>query len=182
MTKAAKKKISYKELEGTSWMRLLEMNVENSTAVPNNVALVMQFFQDLKLYGLDEAIAYAEGYERDGFFVAGTTLKLKEVKAKILKNLVNPMEKKDRYVIDDYKMEEIYNRFMKVENQLPYISSTKGVYVDTAWVEAMAEAAQIPVDVAYVWSVNEWIPDAILQEVKDKAKEIQESGKVVVGI
>jgi hypothetical protein len=35
-------------------------------------ALAVQFNADVQTYGLWEALLYAEGYERDGFYVPGT--------------------------------------------------------------------------------------------------------------
>lgn len=177
-----KEKITYKELEGTSWLRLLEMKVESNTSKSNDVALTMQFFTDLRIYGLDEAIAYVEGYERDGYFQVGITDELKKIREQIIENLKEPMKVKSKYVLDDYKMEELYNRFMNIENELPRISRDKDVNVDEAWVEKFAEVARVPIEVAYVWAVNEWIPEVITSDVKAKAKELQESGKVVVDI
>jgi len=44
-----------------------------------NPGASMQFGEDLKLYGLYEAILYVEGYERDGYYTVGTAQKAMEI-------------------------------------------------------------------------------------------------------
>ena len=62
---------------GTSFIRELEMDIEIGSK--NNNPLVQQFFKDLRVYGLMEAILYVEGYEDDDLYKPGTTDTLKEV-------------------------------------------------------------------------------------------------------
>ena len=45
---------------GSSLLRKLEMSLDSETN--NQLSLTLQFFRDLKLYGLREAIVYLEGY------------------------------------------------------------------------------------------------------------------------
>jgi len=172
--------LSFKQLEATTWMRLLEMTVESQTTKMNDVGLTMQFFKDLRTYGLNEAIAYVKSYEKDGDYQPGTAAKLEEIKAKAIANLSKPMTKQKKYVLDDYKLEEIGNRFMKIENQLPYVN--KNTIVDDAWVQKFAELTKIPVEVAYVWATNEWQAHVLSPEVTQKSQELQSSGKVVIDL
>ena len=174
--------LTYAEMEGTSWLRLLEMNVERRTTTLNNVPLVMQFFRDLKVYGLNETIEFVRGYERDGYFEKGTTEELEKIREQIIAKLKNPMPTKEKYILTDFDMEDIFNRYTRVERQLPVPSYNKEVMVNDTWVRGFAELARIPLEVAYVWTVNEWVPKVITEDVKVKAQELQESGKVTVEI
>jgi len=94
-----KKRIMYEDIleydqeHGTSFIREMEMTVEIG-AKPiemggkryQNLPLVQQFFKDLKLYGLGEAIAYVEGYEIDGEYEEGTTKKLREIQKRFMES------------------------------------------------------------------------------------------------
>ena len=53
---------------GTSWVRLLEMELE--MIVSNGILL--QFFRDFEIYGLREAMIYLKGYEEQGEVPRGT--------------------------------------------------------------------------------------------------------------
>ena len=53
---------------GTSWVRLLEMELE--MIVSNGIML--QFFRDFEIYGLREAMLYLKGYEEQGEVPRGT--------------------------------------------------------------------------------------------------------------
>ena len=53
----------------TSWIRLIEMILDGGAS---NQGVVMQFFEDFRTYGLDEAITYAKSYEKDGYYKEGT--------------------------------------------------------------------------------------------------------------
>jgi hypothetical protein len=53
---------------GTSWVRLLEMELE--MIVSNGILL--QFFRDFEIYGLREAMLYLKGYEEQGEVPRGT--------------------------------------------------------------------------------------------------------------
>jgi hypothetical protein len=63
-------------------VRLIEMTLETSTTVGNNVPLTMQFFNDWQTYGLDEAIVYGEGYEKNGDYHPGTMAEIKKIRDK----------------------------------------------------------------------------------------------------
>lgn len=73
-----------------SRVRLIEMTLETSTTVPNNVPLTMQFFNDWQTYGLDEAIAYGEQYETKGDYETGTMAEIKKIRDKWYKTLFAP--------------------------------------------------------------------------------------------
>ena len=65
----------------TSHIREMEMTLDMGEA-PRQNGVVMQFFADFEIYGVDEAIVYAEQYERDGHYVNGTLAKVKEIRKK----------------------------------------------------------------------------------------------------
>jgi len=60
---------------GTSWVRLLEMELESK--VSNGIML--QFFRDFEIYGLREAMLYLKGYEGQGEVPRGTFDSLQKV-------------------------------------------------------------------------------------------------------
>lgn len=59
------------------FIRELEMTVEHATGP------AMQFFYDCRVYGLNEAILYAKGYEKEGYFEVGTEKELLKVAKRI---------------------------------------------------------------------------------------------------
>jgi hypothetical protein len=71
------------ELENeTSYVREMEMTLDMGET-PRQNGVVMQFFQDFSVYGVDEAIVYAEGYEKQGMFKKGTIAKVKDIRKKL---------------------------------------------------------------------------------------------------
>jgi len=88
---AAGKRLMFQEIQdwdmkhNSSYIRELEMTLE--LGARNNVPLMMQFFRDMKVYGLDEAIVYAKGYEEDGELDEGTAFELGKVRDKIKKRM-----------------------------------------------------------------------------------------------
>ena len=173
--------VSYKEIENTVYVRLLEMTMENLTTKPNDVPLIMQFFRDLKIYGLNEAIAYVKDYEKSGDYVRGAAEAAETVRCHIIDNLKNPMAEQETYVIDEDEMENIFNRYNKVYDELPEIKKY-GEQIGDEWVQELSRMARIPLEVAYVFVVNEYIPEVVSDEVERKAAELQASGKVTVDI
>jgi len=59
-------------------------NLLNAGIVPSNglSGAYIQFDKDVKLYGLYEALLYAESYEKQGHFVEGTVSKICEALTK----------------------------------------------------------------------------------------------------
>ena len=170
--------VYYKEIEGTTWMRLLEMTVESRTTKINDLQLVGQFFRDIKVFGLREAIIYVEGYEEDGDYEVGTAAKLKEIMNDIVVKFKQPMEIKDKYVLDEYDLDEIANRFYKIEGLL-----TGDIKMITAaYVRDIADLMQVPFEVACVWADDYWVKEVVDDEVKDMAVELSRQGKVVIEI
>ena len=75
----------YDRTHNTSLLRELEMTLELGTN--NNVPLQLQFFKDLQVYGLNEAITYVLGSEQIGQVERGTTDRLRKVAQKIKEKL-----------------------------------------------------------------------------------------------
>jgi len=180
--------LKWKDLEGTTYMRLLEMTLENSTTKMNDVPLMMQFFQDLKVYGLNEAIAYAESYEKQGHYEIGTATKLRDVKAKAIARLQSKMGGKNKKVVlDDFKLEDLANRLIKAEQMgLPTVGDTddngERVKATIEWADQFATLARVSQEVAYVWAEDYWVPEAVDPALKAKADEIKLSGRVIIDL
>lgn len=63
-------KITRKDIQKTDNERLLEMIVDTiADKGPDGGAIKIQFWTDVQLYGLDEAISYLRGYRPGGDFV-----------------------------------------------------------------------------------------------------------------
>tara|TARA_Y100000310_G_scaffold318232_1_gene372041 strand:- start:34 stop:285 length:252 start_codon:yes stop_codon:yes gene_type:complete len=72
-------------------------NLDNSSSIANlrememimehNGAHCIQFFKDLEVYGLEEAIVYVRGYEESGFVTKGNADELQKVCDRIKKKL-----------------------------------------------------------------------------------------------
>ena len=78
------------ELENeTSYVREMEMTLDMGET-PRQSGVVMQFFHDFNIYGVDEAILYAKEYEIDGKYEKGTIAKVEEIRKKL--PLFNKME------------------------------------------------------------------------------------------
>jgi len=182
IAQSKKDDFKYRDLEGTVYIRLLEMTVESRTVPANNVPLVLQFFKDLRLYGLNEAIAYVKGYEEQGYYEPGTTQELIKVKQKIHEGLRQPLTpgKGGSYVFNEDMSESIDNRFYKVEGSLPRISSEDEVLVTKEWVEKFASLTGIPVELAYIWATGYWSKGVITPEVQSMSDGLKQSGKVVI--
>ena len=75
------------ELENeTSYVREMEMTLDMGET-PRQSGIVMQFFRDFSIYGVDEAILYAKKYERDGKYEKGTIAKVEKIRKKLPKVL-----------------------------------------------------------------------------------------------
>ena len=70
------------------YIRRLEVELEGSLRNPvEDKEYVQQFFSDLSLHGLDEAIDYVRGHELDGVYYFGTVERIEEISRDIKKEI-----------------------------------------------------------------------------------------------
>ena len=77
----------------TSWIRLIEMILDGGAS---NQGVVMQFFEDFRTYGLDEAITYAKSYEKDGYYNEGTVNEVEKTYQDWIKEINEGESKEDK--------------------------------------------------------------------------------------
>lgn len=176
-----KTNLTYKELEATTYMRLLEMKLEQQTVRLNDVGLTMQFFKDFQLYGLNEAIAYAKGYEQQGYYKPGTAVMLEGLKNQFIEELTNPlgnaMQSDGSYLITEELLERLDNVFIKLNPRL-WIreqGDNYGIQIATKF----AEVANIPIEVASFYVYNYFVPEKITDELQNQIAYLIDEGKII---
>lgn len=154
---AAAKRLMFQEIQDfdmgndSSFIRELEMTLENGAN--NNVPLMLQFFQDMKVYGLDEAVTYAEGYEHQGELDEGTSRNLREVAERIKKEMGVTGSKKEANVQPDDVFEAILR------------GAEEGA------MDAIAKVEGLPSNTTVLAETSEYVLAAWFKAGKDQAPE-----------